>query len=34
MAGTASLERWNDDAERTLDEVIATVDRAVELLEP
>ncbi len=33
VTGTASIERWNDDAGRTLAEVIATIDRAVELLE-
>jgi hypothetical protein len=32
VTGTASLESWNDDPERTLAEVIATIDRAAELL--
>ena len=32
-AGTASLEQWNDEPERTLAEVTAAIDRAVELLE-
>lgn len=32
VTGTASIEGWNDDPARTLDEVIATIDRAVELL--
>ncbi len=34
VTGATSIERWNDDAARTLPEVIATIDRAVELLEP
>jgi len=32
-AGTASLEQWNDEPRRTLAEVTAAIDRAVELLE-
>jgi hypothetical protein len=32
VTGTASIDRWNDDPARTLDEVIATIDRALELL--
>ena len=32
VIGTASLESWNDDPARTFDEVIATIDRAAELL--
>ncbi len=32
VTGTASIENWNDDAGRTLAEVIATVDRAIELV--
>ena len=33
VTGTASIESWNDDPARTLTEVIATVDRAAELLD-
>jgi hypothetical protein len=33
VTGTASIESWNDDPARTLDEVLATIDRALELLE-
>ena len=33
VTGTVNLEGWNDDPERTLLEVIATMDRAAELLE-
>lgn len=33
VTGTASIEGWNDDAGRTIAEVIATIDRAAELLE-
>jgi glycine/D-amino acid oxidase-like deaminating enzyme len=32
VTGNASIERWNDDPARTLAEVIATIDRAEELL--
>jgi len=32
VTGTASIERWNDDPARTLGEVIATIDRALELV--
>jgi hypothetical protein len=32
-AGTASLEQWNDEPRRTLDEVTAGIDRAVTMLE-
>ena len=32
VAGTASLESWNDDPARTIDEVLATVDRAIALV--
>jgi hypothetical protein len=32
VTGTASIEGSNDDPARTLDEVIATIDRALELL--
>ena len=32
-AGTASLEQWNDGPGRTVAEVTAAIDRAVELLE-
>ena len=32
VTGTASIDGWNDDPARTLDEVIATVDSALELL--
>jgi hypothetical protein len=31
--GTANIEHWNDDAGRTLAEVIATIDRAIERLQ-
>jgi hypothetical protein len=31
-AGTVSLEQWNDEPGRTLAEVTAAIDRAVELL--
>ena len=30
--GTASIDHWNDDSGRTLDDVIATIDRVVERL--
>jgi hypothetical protein len=33
VTGTASIEAWNDDPGCTLAEVIATIDRAAELLE-
>ena len=33
VTGTASIETWNDDPARTLAEVIATVNRAAELLD-
>jgi hypothetical protein len=33
VTGTASIEGWNDNPARTLDEVIATIDRALELLD-
>ena len=33
VTGTASIERWNDDAARTFVEVLATIDRAGELVE-
>jgi hypothetical protein len=33
VAGTASLEQWNDEPRRTLAEVTAAIDRAVETLE-
>lgn len=33
VTGTATIEGWNDDPRRTLAEVIATIDRAAELLE-
>jgi hypothetical protein len=32
VTGTASIEGWNDDPARTVDEVVATIDRALELL--
>jgi len=32
VIGTASIESWNDDPARTLDEVITTIDRALEPL--
>jgi hypothetical protein len=32
VTGNASIERWNDDPARTVGEVIATIDRALELL--
>jgi hypothetical protein len=32
VAGTVSLELWNDEPRRTLAEVTAAIDRAVELL--
>jgi len=32
VTGNASIERWSDDSARTLTEVIATIDRAVEVL--
>ena len=32
-AGTASLELWNDEPGRTLDEMTTAIDRAVEMLE-
>jgi hypothetical protein len=32
VTGTASIDGWNDDPARTLDEVIATIDRAIVLL--
>jgi hypothetical protein len=32
VTGTASIEGWNDDPARTFDEVIATIDRALELV--
>ena len=32
VTGTASIERWNDDSARTVEEVIETVDRALERL--
>jgi hypothetical protein len=32
VTGSASIERWNDDPERTLAEVIETIDRASALL--
>ncbi|MEP6910375.1 MAG: hypothetical protein ABI896_08095 [Actinomycetota bacterium] len=34
VTGTASIEAWNDNPSRTLNEVIATIDRALELLDP
>jgi hypothetical protein len=33
VTGSASIEGWNDDPARTLGEVIATIDRAMELFE-
>ena len=30
VTGTASLDGWNDDSARTVDEVIATIDQALE----
>jgi hypothetical protein len=32
VTGNASIERWNDDPARTVGDVIATIDRALELL--
>ena len=32
VTGTASIDRWNDNPARTLGEVLATIDRAVEVL--
>ena len=32
VTGTASIDGWNDDPARTHDGVIATIDRALELL--
>ena len=32
VTGTASIEGWNDDPARTVSEVIATIDRALEQL--
>lgn len=32
VTGNASIEGWNDDPARTVGEVIATIDRALELL--
>ena len=32
VTGTAAIERWNDDPARTQDEVLATIDRALEVL--
>jgi hypothetical protein len=32
-AGTVSLEQWNDEPRRTLAEVTAAIDRALEMLE-
>ena len=33
VTGTASIEGWNNDSARTVDEVIATVDRALERID-
>jgi hypothetical protein len=33
VTGTASIESWNDDPQRTISEVITTIDRAVKLLD-
>jgi hypothetical protein len=33
VTGTASIESWNDDQQRSLAEVIAAIDRAAELLD-
>jgi hypothetical protein len=32
VTGTASIEGWNDDSARTVDEVVATIDCALERL--
>jgi hypothetical protein len=32
VTGTASIDSWNDDPARTLAEVLATIDRAAELV--
>jgi hypothetical protein len=32
VTGTSSIESWNDDSARTFDEVIATIDSALERL--
>jgi hypothetical protein len=32
VTGTAAIERWNDDPARTLDEVVVTIDRALDVL--
>jgi hypothetical protein len=33
VTGTASIDRWNDDDARTIVEVIASIDHAVELVD-
>lgn len=33
VTGTAAIDLWNDDAQRTLAEVLETIDRAAKLLQ-